>query len=158
VIEDNVDRPGYFAMRLVRQSGELFHLVSAAAMRVVDPETKFDEETDGVLAVRVGGDEVDEALRTSLKQQLFGTGSLVDGHSLAALVRLALIQLVTVHGARIRAHADGRTEARAGDLSWGHMLATRVLARSDAAPIMLAAENEFSSILEAVPAVARVER
>ena len=154
VIQDDQDRPGYFALKLVRQSAELFHLASAAAMRVVDPATQFDAETEAVLAVRVGGPEIDAVLRQSLCQQLFGSGSLVEGHSLAALVRLSLIQLVCVHGARIRARADGRDVAEARDLSWGHMLATRVLARADAAPIMLAAENEFAAMLEAVPAVA----
>jgi hypothetical protein len=66
--------------------------------------------------------EVDEALRISMRQQLFGRHVLVKNHAGAGLVRIALIQLLALAGARRDA---GRRALTAADLNRGHTLATR---------------------------------
>lgn len=71
--------------------------------------------------------DVDDALRSSLQQQLFGRRVLVDGHAGAGLVRLGLIQLLALSAARTDA---GDRPLAARDLSRGHMLAVRAFETS----------------------------
>ncbi len=68
--------------------------------------------------------DVDVALRLSLRQQLFGRQVLVGGHAGAGLVRIGVIQLLALVGAR---RSAGPRALVAADLSHGHMLATRCL-------------------------------
>src|SRR5262249_6986532 len=58
----------------------------------------------------VAVDDLDVAavLRLSLRQQLFGARATIGQHAAAGIVRLALIQLCAVYGARVDAAADGR--------------------------------------------------
>ena len=71
--------------------------------------------------------DVDEALRISLRQQLFGSHVLVDGHAGAGLLRIGLIQLFTVALAR---HDAGSRPLTAADLDRGHALAVRTFQTS----------------------------
>lgn len=66
--------------------------------------------------------DVEEALRISMRQQLFGRHFLVSGNAHAGLVRIAVIQLLALAGARIEARERALTAA---DLNRGHVLATR---------------------------------
>ncbi len=143
----------YLGLRLVCAGAQLFHLAQAAGRRAAEPDLELDPHLRSVLAVPVADAEVDEVLRLSLRQQLFGAGALVHGELLPALLRLAIIQIMAVTGARLRAHDDRRLEARAADLSWGHMLAMRVLARGDAEAVLLARGDGAADLLEALPAI-----
>ena len=150
-------RTGQVSLRLVHEGARLFHLCSAATSLAVDPTMELGAEVLAILAVPVTDPAVDEVLRISLRQQLFGSGALVENRVAPALVRMALTQVMAVTGARLRAHEAGRGEARAEDLSWGHMLALRVLGRRDAAPVLLATEEKMTEILEALPLVLRLD-
>lgn len=66
--------------------------------------------------------DVDDALRLSMRQQLFGRQVLVGGHAGAGLVRIAVIQLLALAGARLEA---GTRALTAADLNRGHVLVTR---------------------------------
>jgi hypothetical protein len=88
-----------------------------------------------------------------VRQQLFGSGALVGGQLYPALLRLAVVQILALTGARLRAHDDRRSRARADDLSWGHMLALRVLSRSDAEAVLLARGDRAPELLESLPAI-----
>ena len=95
----------------------------AAADRIMATLTAAIAVTaDTVVASPVHGADVDDALRISLRQQLFGRRVLADGHAGAGLVRLGLVQLFALAGAREQAGARPITAA---DLSRGHMLAMR---------------------------------
>ena len=148
---------GHLSLRLVRESAQLFHLCSAATSLEVDATMEIPEFLRGALAVTLSDPAVDEVLRLSLRQQLFGVGSLVDRHFLPALVRMAVTSIMAVVGARLRAHDDKRAEARVEDLSWGHMLAQRLLNTPQAAPVLLAAEDKMTVLLESLPLVLRTD-
>ena len=90
-------------------------------------------------------------------KQLFGTGQLVKGKVLPAFIRMALIHIMSVYGARLRASSDGRNQALPEDLSWGQMLATRLLGAGESDLVLLAAEDGFMNLLEALPAVLRLD-
>ncbi len=144
---------GYLSQRLLREAAQLFHVAGVLAMRVADPRLPLDPYFSALARIPLVGDDVHDVLRLSIRQQLFGMGILVEGHALAGLLRMVLSQILAVAGARLRAVNEGRAQATASDLSWGHMLAARVLRRDHAAPLLLAAEGHFSSILEALPAL-----
>jgi hypothetical protein len=90
---------------------------------------------------------VDEALRISMRQQLFGRHFLVGGHASAGLVRIAVIQLLALAGARIEAGARALTAA---DLNRGHVLATRAFesGKFDAVLVEHEPRNERSSFTD----------
>jgi Fe-S-cluster containining protein len=157
VLGEELPKTGHLSLRLVREGAQLFHLCASATTMALDPAAPIDEYLVKALAVPVSDPEVDEVLRISLRQQLFGTGSLVESRFMPALVRMALTQILAVTGARLRAHEDGRTEARAADLSWGHMLASRVLVQPQAAPVLLATEDRMTELLEALPLVLKLD-
>jgi Fe-S-cluster containining protein len=152
-LSTEVPGKGKLSLPLVREAAQLFHLCAGAAARAGDESFAVDEYLLKVAAVPVDDPEVDELLRLSLRQQLFGTGVLVENRALAALIRMALIQVMAVFGARLRAEEAGRPAVRPEDLSWGQMLAVRLLGDADAAPILAASEDAFSLLLEALPAV-----
>ncbi|HVV84282.1 MAG TPA: YkgJ family cysteine cluster protein [Kofleriaceae bacterium] len=66
--------------------------------------------------------DVDETLRISLRQQLFGRHVLAGQYAGAGLVRIGLILLFSLAGAR---HDAGDRPIAAAELSRGHMIATR---------------------------------
>jgi Fe-S-cluster containining protein len=93
--------------------------------------TELVERADSVLVAHDGtvvapdyGPDVDDALRISLRQQLFGRHVLLGSHAGSGLVRIGLLHLIALVGARVDAGARPITAA---DLSRGHMLANRVL-------------------------------
>lgn len=148
---------GYMALPIIRESAQLFHICVGAIARVGDPTFELDPYVAGVADVRVAHPEIDDVLRMSLRQQLFGTGQLVKGKALPAFIRMALIHIMSVYGARLRASSDGRNQARPEDLSWGQMLATRLLGAGESDLVLLAAEDGFMNLLEALPAVLRLD-
>jgi hypothetical protein len=62
---------------------------------------------------------------------------------------MAMMQLIAIWGAKLQAAVDDR-EARAEDLSFGHMLAARVL-DLDTARGALVSANDAPAILEVLP-------
>lgn len=89
--------------------------------------------------------DADEALRISMQQQLFGRRALIEGHAGAGLVRLGLIQLLALSGAR--ADAGGRP-VTAADLSRGHMLAVRLLETGILDGVLVAHEPSWRLVLD----------
>ena len=99
--------------------------------------------------------EVDEVLRLSMRQQLFGRQALTAGHAGAGLVRIGVIQLVALSGARTDA---GDRPLAAADLSRGHMLATRVLTSGALDAVFVAHEPRWRELLDGLRLAAGIAR
>ena len=91
--------------------------------------------------------DVDEALRLSLRQQLFGRLVLIGGHAGAGLVRIGLIQLLAL--AHARRHAGTRA-LTAADLSEGHKIAVRSLHPEAAGGFLGDQEQRWRELLDGI--------
>jgi Fe-S-cluster containining protein len=159
-----------------RALGELLREIGAAVTAAIDrgevgtSEVRLRElvvlveHTAGALAADVempappppaagAAAEVDEALRISLRQQLFGRSVLVGGLAGAGLVRIALIQLLALAGARI---AAGPRPLTAADLNRGHVLATRGFQPGKLDAVLIEHEPRWRVLLDGLARAARV--
>jgi Fe-S-cluster containining protein len=152
-IHARVNAPGgrWWSARLVREATQVVHLAQGAAARLADPELVLDAYYAEVASVTTDDPSVDEVLRLSLRQQLFGSRMLVDNRVDAGMLRLALIQILATTGARMLAVGEGRKTYRAADLSYAHMLATRTLDLDGPEAVMVARAAETVPILDALP-------
>ncbi len=96
---------------------------------------------------------IDEALRISMRQQLFGRHVLVGGHASAGLVRIAVIQLLALAGARIGA---GERALTAADLNRGHVLATRGFESGRLDAVLVEHEPRWRVLLDGLARAAQV--
>ena len=99
------------------------------------------------------GPDVDDALRISLQQQLFGQRFLVEGHAGIGLVRLGLVQLLALSAARTEA---GDRPLAAHDLSRGHMLAVRVFETRMADELLAEHEPSWRPLLDGLAHATRL--
>jgi Fe-S-cluster containining protein len=146
---------GYMSHRLLREVAQPLHLLVHQAMRASGGPATM-EYYESIAAVAVDDPEIDAVLRISLRQKLFGTRALVESRAFPALLRLGVVVLLTVWGARLRAAAEGRAAAHADDLSYGHMLASRLCEIASVEEQLIRYEVMAPVVLEALPAVARL--
>jgi Fe-S-cluster containining protein len=97
--------------------------------------------------------DVDAALRLSMRQQLFGRRVLVGGRPSAGLVRIAVIQLLALAGARLGA-GDRALVAR--DLDGGHALATRAFESGGLDAVVVDHEPRWRVLLDGLAHAAHV--
>jgi hypothetical protein len=102
-------------------------------------------------AVSADDADCDDVLRLSLRNQLFGRDALLSGRVEAAQLRLALVQLLALWGARLRALGDGRKRIDSGDLTRCHMLALRVTSRVAARKLLVALDGCSAPLVEVLP-------
>jgi len=155
-IHARVNEPGvgrWWSARLVREATQIVHLAQGAAARIADPEVALDAYYAEVTAVTTDDPAVDEVLRLSLRQQLFGSRSLVHNRVDAGMLRLAMLQILTTTGARMLAVADGRSRYRATDLSYAHMLAARCLDLDGPEQVLVDHAADSAPILDALPSL-----
>jgi hypothetical protein len=141
-----------------RQAAELIpvlHLVQEVAVHL-DEGTPLSDYAREVAAVDIDDPDAGDVLRLSLRHQLFGHDALIDERVLPAQVRLALVQILALWGARLRALADGRKAIVAGDLDSGHMLAVRLSSWTSVQRLLVEREALAPALLEALPALLRV--
>ena len=98
--------------------------------------------------------DVNDTLRLSLRQGLFGRGALLDNRVQPALLRLAFIELLTRFGARIDAVADPVRGVVAA-LDGAHLVAQRALSLEPLQAVLRGAAEAAPATLEALPYVAR---
>jgi Fe-S-cluster containining protein len=146
---------GYMSHRLLREVAQPLHLVMHEALRAESGAGSVPYY-DAVAAVDAGDPDIDDVLRISLRQKLFGARSLVQGRAFPALLRIGVVLLLSVWSARLRAAAEGRTAATADDLSYGHMLATRLCEMGTVEKALVDYEVTAPVVLEALPALARL--
>ena len=128
-----------------RRLGELEALVEQIAERLV--------ERQGSSEPVILPADVEEALRTSMRQQLFGRRALVSGNAGTGLVRIGLIQLFALAAARADA---GDRPLVPGDLDRGHSLATRVLESGALDRLLLMHEPRWREVVEGLSVAVRV--
>jgi hypothetical protein len=108
-----------------------------------------------VAAISIDDADADDVLRRSLRQQLFGHDALIDDRPGPAQLRLAMVMLLALWGARLRALGEGRARISARDLDRGHMLAMRMSSWGSVQRLLMDHEALVAPILEALPALAR---
>ncbi len=124
---------------------ELVELIDHIANQVVARESMAPATSHGP--------DVEEALRISMQQRLFGRSALVGGHAGTGLVRLGLVQLFALAGARMRAGARALTAA---DLDRGHSLATRVFESAAIDRLLLDHDGRWRELVLGIAIAARV--
>lgn len=107
----------------------------------------------GIAPVRADDPDIDDVLRLSLRQQLFGQRAVIGLRVAVGLMRIALIQVLAVWGARLAAHEEGRPAIRTEDLSRGHMLAIRLLELSSVERALVQLEPMWRALLAGLPRV-----
>jgi Fe-S-cluster containining protein len=122
------------------------HALAARDLAVLIEHTAAALAADTSPPAAIAADAgVDEALRISMRQQLFGRHFLVGGHASAGLVRIAVIQLLALAGARIEAGARALTAA---DLNRGHVLATRAFESGKFDAVLVEHEPRWRVLLD----------
>jgi Fe-S-cluster containining protein len=159
------------ALRGMRKLGELIGDLAATAAAALDasPATssaprlrEFRLAADRIAAILAAADgsapapehgrDVEQALRISLHQQLFGRHSLAGGHAGAGLVRMGILQLFALAGAREQAGARPLTAA---DLSRGHMIANRVFSTNLLEDLLSERDDEWRELVDGLWRAAR---
>ena len=135
-------------LALERGCLELLALAREAALAVAGAAEPPPEA-----AVAVEDPDVDDVLRLSLRQQLFGMRFVVDHRVAAGLVRIALLLVVAVWGARRLALRAGRAAVVPDDLNDGHTLSMRLLDTASAEQALVEREPAWRAILAALPRV-----
>ncbi len=142
----------------LRQIGELIpmlHVVQAVASALHAPERfPLGDYFCQVADLPASDPELDEVLRISFRQALFGYRALAGLRPRAGLLRLVLTFLVALHGGRLRALAEGRPEVSAEHLDPGHMVAHRLFRRRSMEAIFYEHEDKLWDVLAALPALA----
>jgi len=127
--------------RLAAEMAEVLAAARQAALRRSDPGAPRDG------AAPLVQPEVDDVLRLSLRQQLFGPRALVADRPVAGLLRMAVLCTAAVWGARRRAGAA----VGAAELGAGHSLAARLLELGSAAAVLVQHEELAPSIFAGLP-------
>lgn len=99
--------------------------------------------------------DAEAALTLSLRHMLFGHELLMDDHLPAGLLRMALVLLLAIAGARLRALDEGAGAVSAGHLSFAHMVAKRKLNRHEPYLILRTSGEQAWPILDALPQLAQ---
>ncbi len=146
---------GAMSARLLREIAPLLHVIAHVSGALGATAPPPDAHYRAIAAVEAREPEIDEVLRLSMRQQLFGAHSTVGQHAPAALLRIALMQLCALYGARMRAAAAGRRELWPEEMSHGHMLAARVLEHKVTERVLLDNEDKWSAVLDGLALVAR---
>jgi Fe-S-cluster containining protein len=157
------DMAQLLVMPIAREHHERLELYSGRQAKELIPILHLVQEvaaggsdyTREVAAVSAGDADADDVLRRSLRQALFGHDALIDDRPAPAQLRLAMVMVLALWGARVRALGDGRKAIQARDLDRGHMLATRMSSWASVQRLFADHEPETPAILEALPELVR---
>jgi Fe-S-cluster containining protein len=108
------------------------------------------ERTRAAIAISMEND-CEQAIRLSLRQQLFGRELLLDDRLPAGLLRMAFVIVLTLVGARLRALDDGHATVLPRHLSTSHMVAKRMLHRPEPHAVLRVNGEQSWCILDALP-------
>jgi Fe-S-cluster containining protein len=140
--------------RLARELAQVLHVVhTLAAARAAPESAAVPDYYREIAAVPAGGDEIEEILRISMRQQLFGHRAMVEDRPIAGMLRLAIAHLAALFGAKLRAACEGAPAVRPQDLSYGHMLANRVFRLAFVARAFVRHEENAWLAIDALPAL-----
>ncbi len=116
-------------------------------------EVPLSERAKRVIAIAVEAD-CENALRVSLRQQLFGRELLLDDQLPAGLLRMAFVVALTLAGARLHALDGGHEVSLPHHLSTSHMIAKRTLHRPEPHGLLRVNGEQAWCILDALPLLA----
>ena len=134
--------------RLSSEFGAAIHLIQAlAALR--SRGEPLPDEYRRVVELPCDPALLEDVLRLSYRQRLFGHQALIDERPLPALLRLAFVHLITALGARLRARIEGAPAVEERHLSFAHMLALRVMRREGAGQVLAAYQPDTFTLLDA---------
>jgi hypothetical protein len=150
----HVESSEFYTARQSREVMEPLHLCASLAAHAADPAVQLSDYYREVAALPVDDPEVDEVLRLSLRQQLFGYGALIQDRVGPGLLRLAFVQLMALYCGRLLAARAGAARVRPTDLSQGHMLGMRVFGLSYNSKVFVEHADDVTAALEALPALA----
>jgi len=148
IAREHHERLELYSGRQAKELIPVLHLLQ----EVVDGGSQYARE---VAAISVDDADADDVLRRSLRQALFGHDALNDDRPGPAQLRLAMVMLLALWGARVRAAGVGRVRIEASDLDRGHMLAMRMSSWGSVQRLLCDHEPAVAPILEALPALAR---
>ncbi len=104
------------------------------------------------------GADVEAALRRSLRYQLFSHRALIDDSFLPALLRMAMVHLFALHGAKLAAMRAGRDVVALPDFDRAHVAALRVLRLPVPMGVLVAYQDDVWHALEAAPTMTAAVR
>jgi Fe-S-cluster containining protein len=96
-------------------------------------------------------EETDAMLRRGLRNRLFGAKLLVAGRLRPGVLRIALLELLTVAGARLSAALEGSPRVEPRHLSAGHWAASLPLARTPIAAALVEVSDHADCLSGALP-------
>lgn len=138
------------AFRDTRRFAEVAHVVRlVAGDRGGLMDWPLPEDYARIAAVPAEDPELDQVLRLSFRQQIFGARAVLGQRPVPALQRLVVCYLISVFGGKVRAVREGADRVRPEDLSWGHMLAQRVLRQRECAQVFLQHEERTGAMAAA---------
>jgi Fe-S-cluster containining protein len=144
ITREHQDRLELYSGRQAKELIPILHLLQEVASGGSD----YARE---VAAVSVDDADADDVLRRSLRQHLFGHEALIEDRPVPAQLRMAMVQLLALWGARLRALGEGRKRICARDLDRGHMLAVRMFGWASLERLFMDHEPLVPAILEALP-------
>lgn len=135
------------------QTFEQMALVLAEVCRDALGTAPLSEARRAELAAKVEEDS-EQAMRLSLRQQIFGRELLLNDQLPAGLLRMAFVVLMTLTGARLQAFKNGAGRVSPQHFSLAHMTARRILHRPGPHALLWANGEHAWPILDALPRLA----
>jgi hypothetical protein len=139
--------------RLAREVSEVLHLVEVRFRCLADPpKDPLPEYYCSILELPLADPSGTESiLRLSLRQRIFGLDLLVSNRLQPGLLLLGLVPILALTGARLAASHRGGAGVELDDLSFGHMLAMRLLCQSGPREVLVRRGGDAPVLLEALP-------
>jgi Fe-S-cluster containining protein len=150
----SAEGPDRLGAALARAFVEAAAAVRSGAARLADPAgARSEEPADAIFAVAADAPWIDDALRRSLRQRLYGGLLLEESRLHGGLAVAALVLLLALTAGCSRARSRGRARMLPEDLSFGHAVAARGVREEKAIEVLLAFDGEGVRIARAVGAL-----
>jgi len=143
-----------FQGSLYRQFADAIQLLRRVGLARAQAGRTLAEDDQRVLAVS-WGDDVEAALRASLRYQLFSHRVLIDERMLPATLRLGIVYAVTVLGAKQSAARARRGVVTLADFDRAHTMTLRILRLPVPMGVLVAYEDDAFDVMDAAPALVR---
>jgi Fe-S-cluster containining protein len=128
----------------------LGHARAAIAHQLDPAQFPCPGEILAAAALPLDQPDIDEVLRLCTRGYVFGDGYVVGSYVASSVLRLALVDLVAISGARILAYQRGDDRARAKDLSFSISSAMTVFRRPVSEQVIAAHEPMTWDIVSAI--------
>lgn len=141
-----------FQGSLYRQFADAIQLLRRVGLARAQTGRTLAEDDQRVLAI-TWGDDVEAALRTLLRYQLFSHRVLIDERMLPATLRLGIVHAVTILGAKLSAASARRSVVTLADFDRAHTMTLRILRLPVPMGVLVAYEDDAFDVMDAAPAL-----